>query len=609
MAERRNRTLMDMVRSMISYSTLPISLWMEALKTAIYILNRVPSKSVPKTPYELWTGREPSLNHLRVWGCPAEAKVFNPDIGKLDPKTVNCHFIGYPERSKGYRFYCPDRHTKIVETRHAVFLEDDMIRGSKVAREISLEEKRVFMPTPIDEEPFFTLPIAAVAALTVQATVVPTPVVSSPVATINEPEEPVIQEPIEPIVVHEEEQPQPIVEQVPEAPRRSQRIRRSPISDDYEIYETEEFHMGNDPTSFEEAMRSDHSLKWLKAMEDEMKSMSANKVWDVEEIPKGAKTVGCKWVYKTKYDSQVKVERFKVQLVAKGFTQREWIDYNETFSPVSCKDSFRIIMALVAHYDLELHQMDVKTAFLNGDLEENVYMAQPKGFVVEGKENMGCHLKKSIYGLKQASRQWNLKFDETIRRFGFKENVEDNCVFAKFKNGMYIFLILYVDDILLACSDMNLLMETKKFLSSNFDMKDLGEASFVLGIEIHRDRRKGVLGLSQKVYIEKVLKKFSMHACSPSPAPIVKGDRFGEHQCPKNEYEINQMKAVPYASAVGSLQYAQVCTRPDLAYVTGLLGRYQKNPGFEHWKLVKKVLRYLQGTKGLMLTYRRSDSL
>jgi hypothetical protein len=137
-AERRNRTLIDMVKSKISYSELPISLWMEALKTAIHILNRVPSKSVPKTPYELWIGREPSLNHLRVWGCPAKTKVFNPNIGKLNSKTVSCHFIGYPERSKGYRFYCPDRHMKIIETRHAVFLEDNMIRGSMVAREISL---------------------------------------------------------------------------------------------------------------------------------------------------------------------------------------------------------------------------------------------------------------------------------------------------------------------------------------------------------------------------------------------------------------------------------------------------------------------------------------
>jgi hypothetical protein len=171
--------------------------------------------------------------------------------------------------------------------------------------------------------------------------------------------------------------------------------------------------------------------------------------------------------------------------VAKGFTQRERIDYNEAFSPVSCKDSFRIIMALVAHYNLKLHQMDVKMTFLNGDLEESVYMAQPKGFVMKGKDRMGCRLKKSIYGLKQASTQWYLKFDRTIRNFGFKENIEDNCVYAMFENGRYIFLILYVDDILLASSDVSLLLKTNKFLSSKFSMKDLGKATFVLGIEIH----------------------------------------------------------------------------------------------------------------------------
>jgi hypothetical protein len=202
-----------------------------------------------------------------------------------------------------------------------------------------------------------------------------------------------------------------------------------------------------------------------------------------------------------------------------------------------------------------------------------------------------------------------LKFDRTIRNFGFKENVEDNCVYAKFKNRRYIFLIMYVYDILLASSDVSLLLETKKFLSSKFDMKDLGEASFVLGIEIHRDRSKWVLGLSQKTYVENVLKKFSMHKCSASPAPMVKGDRYGNFQCPRNQYELDQMKVVLYASAVGSLQYAQVYTRPDLAFVTGLLGRFQSNPEIEHWKLVKKVLRYLQGTKSLMLTYRKSDSL
>jgi hypothetical protein len=163
--------------------------------------------------------------------------------------------------------------------------------------------------------------------------------------------------------------------------------------------------------------------------------------------------------------------------VAKGFTEREGIDYTETFSPVSYKDYLRIIMALVAHYDLELHQMDVKTTFLNWDLLENVSMAQPKGFTIKGKEHMRCHLRTSIYGLKQASRQWYLKFDETIRNFGFKENDEDNCIYAKFRSGKFIFLILCVDDILLASSDVSLLLEIKRFLPSNFDMKDLSEAS------------------------------------------------------------------------------------------------------------------------------------
>jgi len=183
---------------------------MEALKTAIHILNCVPSKSVPKTPYELWTGRKPILNYLHVWGCPAEAKVFNPNIGKLDPKTVSYHFIGYPEKSKGYCFYCPDRYTKFVETRRAIFLEDQMVRGSMVARKIDLEEKRVFVPTPMIQEPFFALPVAA--SPTVQDIVVPAPVVSSPVVATNENEEPILQDSIEPIATDQGEKQQPQVE-------------------------------------------------------------------------------------------------------------------------------------------------------------------------------------------------------------------------------------------------------------------------------------------------------------------------------------------------------------------------------------------------------------
>jgi transposase InsO family protein len=178
-AKRCNHTLMDMVRNILSYSTLPISLWMEALKTAVHILNRVPSKSVHKTPYEMWIDRKLTLNYLHVWGCTAEAKLFNPSIEKLDPKTVSCHFISYPDKLRGFRFYCPDRYIKIVETRHAVFLEDEVIRGSMVPREIRLEEKRVCVPTPIVAEPFFSVP-TGVTPMT-QGNVVAEPVADSPI--------------------------------------------------------------------------------------------------------------------------------------------------------------------------------------------------------------------------------------------------------------------------------------------------------------------------------------------------------------------------------------------------------------------------------------------
>jgi hypothetical protein len=215
---------------------------------------------------------------LACVGSPAEAKVFNPNIRKLDPKTVSCYFIGYPEKSKDFCFYCSDRYTKFVETRHVVILEDEMMRGSTVARKIDLEEKQVCVPTPMTQELFLKIPI--LVAPTVWDTVVPTPVVSSPVMTVNNDEKPVLQEPIQTDATDEREQQQPQTEDVPnvEAPRRSQRVRRSAIPDDYEVYNTEEFQMEGDPTLFEEAMRKDNSSKWLEVMEDEIKSMSTNKV-------------------------------------------------------------------------------------------------------------------------------------------------------------------------------------------------------------------------------------------------------------------------------------------------------------------------------------------
>ena len=179
-------------------------------------------------------------------------------------------------------------------------------------------------------------------------------------------------------------------------------------------------------------------------------------------------------------------------------------------------------MALVAHYNLELHQMDVKTAFLNGGIEETIYMIQLENFESKDSNDFVCKLRKSIYGLKQASRQWYHKFHKFIISYGFEVNKVDNCVYHKFSGSRYIFLVLYVDDILLACNDMGLLSETKSFLSKNFEMKDLGEASFVLGIQIYRDCIQNIMGLSQKAYIERILKRFNMQNCKPGNTPYIK---------------------------------------------------------------------------------------
>ena len=191
-----------------------------------------------------------------------------------------------------------------------------------------------------------------------------------------------------------------------------------------------------------------------------MQSISDNDVWELVDLPKRYKPIRCKWVSKTKRENKGNVERYKTQLVAEGYTQREGIDFTETFSPVSTKDSFRLIMTLVAHFDLELHQMNVKSAFLIGDLSEEVYMLQPEGFKANGKENMVCRLKRSIYGLKQASCQWYLKFDKIVTSFSFIENKFDKGVYMKVSGSKFIFVVLYVDDILFASSDVNYGLET-----------------------------------------------------------------------------------------------------------------------------------------------------
>jgi hypothetical protein len=437
--ERRNRTLLDMVQSMLSSSNLPKSLWIEALKTSVYILN--PTKVVPKIPFELWKGWKPSLRHMHVWGCPSEVRNYNPQENKLDPRTISGYFIGYAERSKGYRFYCPSHNTRIVESRNAKFLENDLNSGSDQTMNIVSEKDHS------ESQPSTPSDRLVIVHNTPQVqTDVEQPIVEVPQAANDIPVDQVVQE--FPRTFEQRVEPHTSQEDGGTTLRRSTRPKRSAILDDYVVYLQEsDYNIGaeNDLESFSQAMSCKESELWYDAMKEEMNSIKNNEVCDLVELSNGAKAIGCKWVFKTKKDSLGNIKRYKARLVAKGFTQKEGIDYTETFSRVSKNDSLHVIMALVAHFDLELQQMDVKTTFLNGDLEEEVYMKQPEGFPSSDGEPLVCKLKKSLYGLKQASRQWYLKFHNVISSFGFVENFMDQCIYLKVGGSKICFLFLYVD--------------------------------------------------------------------------------------------------------------------------------------------------------------------
>ena len=337
-------------------------------------------------------------------------------------------------------------------------------------------------------------------------------------------------------------------------------------------------------------------------MDDEMWSLEKNVTWELIELPAGKKALLNKWVYKIKDEPDGQI-RFKARLVVKGFLQRKGIDYTEIFSPVVKLTTIRVLLSIVAAENLHLEQMDVKTAFLHGDLEEDIYMKQPEGYEVPGKEHLVCRLKKSLYGLKQAPRQWYKKFDSFMSKSGFHRSEKDQCCYLKNFTNSYLVLLLYVDDMLIAGSSMEEINTLKARLSSEFEMKDLGAAKQILGMRISRDRVAGTLNLSQEQYIQKVLSRFKVDEAKPRSTPLANHLKLSKEQSPKTAEEHEHMEKVPYASAVGSLMYAMVCTRPDIAYAVGAVSRYMSNPGKEHWEAVKWLLRYLKGTASASLCY------
>ncbi|KAL0549956.1 hypothetical protein IC582_014451 [Cucumis melo] len=269
--------------------------------------------------------------------------------------------------------------------------------------------------------------------------------------------------------------------------------------------------------------------------------------------------------------------------------------------------SIRILLSIATFYDYKIWQMDVKIVFLNENLEESIYMVQPEGFIQKGQEQKVCKLQKSIYGLKQASRSWNIKFDTAIKSYGFEQNVDEPCVYKRIINSTVAFLGLYIDDILLIGNDVGHLTDIKKWLTTQFQMKDLENAQYVLGIQIVRNRKNKTLAMSQTSYIVKMLSRYKIQNSKKGLLPYRYKIHLLKEQCPKTPQEVEDMSNIPYAFAVGSLMYAMLCTKPDICYSLGIVSRYQFNPGRDHWTVVKNILKYLRRTKDYMLVYGYKD--
>ncbi|KAH9744862.1 hypothetical protein KPL70_003863 [Citrus sinensis] len=500
LAERMNSTLVDKTRCMLINSKLPRSVWAEAVNTASYLVNRSPSSAIGyKTPEELWNGKPANYQNLRVFGCPAYLHI---NQGKLEARALKGVFVGYPDGVKGYKIWCKDQGKCIVKVE---LLTD---KGSE--KEAASDDER---------------------------------------ATAESEEHGV------------SELPQTDLQSYQLARDRVRREVRAPVRYGYAdliayaLLCADEVTI-EEPANFSEAMESVHCDKWLEAMQDEMESLQRNQTCTLIPNLGNKRLISCKWIFKRKEGiPDVEPPKYKARLVARGFTQREGVDFNEICSLVVKHSSIRILLAMVALLDLELEQMDVKTAFLHGNLEEQILMAQPEGFECKGKEDYVCLLHKSLYGLKQSPRQWYRRFDDFMVSKGYHRSRYDSCVyFGGSDQGGVAYLLLYVDDMLIASKYKSEIERLKNLLKVEFEMKDLGNAKRILGMDIIKDRSAGTLFLSQEKYIKKFLE------------------------------------------------------RSDIAYAVSVVSRYLSCPGKVHWNAVKWIMRYLKGSSTCGLLYGKTKS-
>jgi hypothetical protein len=556
---------------MIRAQGLDLEFWAEAMNTTVYIKNRCPTKALEaKTPQEAWIGRKPNVSHLRVFGCKAFAHIPDEKRNKLESKSMPCVFLGYCEGTKAYRLMCVETK-RIIKSRDVVFLEGTKEVGVHDNRPPSKEGEHVV----VDEVLINDELVKDVNLISLKER--PAEDMEGDESTSNSSSE----EKFAP------SQDEGLNESQQDGRRERPQRQRKEWPRDWWVatkeVERATIAFSEEPQTVEEVLNGENAKKWEIAMQEEYDSLVVNKTWSLVPLPKGRKPISCKWVFKIKHGVDGEVECYKAKLVARGFTQTFGVDYNKTFAPITKFVSIRCILALATIEDMEIHQMDVKTTFLNGDFKEEIYMEQPEGFTQEG-EHLVCKLHKSLYGLKQSSKAWNQKLDVFLKSIEFVRSDADFSVYVTQVGDVKFFIIVYVNDLILVCNNKDKLLQVKEKLSQKFEMKDLGDLHFFLGMEVERDHAQRLLYINQIGYLKEILKCFCMEDCKAMGVPLDPKTKLK-----KNVNKDDETVKVPYQQAMGSLMYAMLCTRLDLAYPISVVSQHMANPSLEHWIAVKRI--------------------
>lgn len=601
-AERLNRTLLTKVRAMLTETHMPKFMWAHAAFTASDLRNRSPVTGLSKTPWELFYGKKPDVSMLRIWGSRAHVLVPSHNRSKLDPRSQTGRLVGYTHNSKGWIIWMDD--LSIKASRDVWFEESSRTQSpshpsllpDQQLEYIEHSGDCVLIPTPTPT-PMAAPSNSAPSVTTTSGVTRPIQEAAPAVPAALPPPPPLNTRPTRSIKPSSRYN----TEDFDTSTKRS--YTRHNASPDDEVRGDEPGNQQNTaslaimdvPTTYAEAMSFPNAQDWKQATDEEMDSIFANDTFELRPTPSGIKPIPTKWVFTIKRDATGGLSRYKARWVAKGFKQQYGIDFTEVYAPVSSYTTLRALLAVVAYRDLELIQLDVKTAFLNGELEEDIYVQQPEGY--EQGEGLSCYLKKALYGLKQAPRAWHQRLISELSTIGLTPSAADLSLFIMTYNNDKVYVLVYVDDILVA-GYADAVKYVSDSLTAAFKVRNLGNAELFLGMNIIRDRSSRSLLLGQQRFITDLLTTYGMADCKPSTLPMSVNTNLS-----KTDGHLLDLTKYPYRSLVGSLQYLTHTTRPDISRTVGVLARYSNAPTTVHWQAAKTTLRYLAGTKNIGIKF------